>query len=112
MQKDSREFVFERQRLVRILFAAAVVYLTAAQPMFGQDDVTTQNATSALGGAWITGPASNPLSGSRASSAWMTFLTGAAPQVLRRSTLILSGCALPSRRIRWTGASLIRCCGR
>ena len=27
-----------------------------------QDDLTTQNASSALNGAWITGPASNPLS--------------------------------------------------
>jgi Alginate export len=31
-------------------------------PLFGQDDVTTQNAASAYGGAYITGPASNPLS--------------------------------------------------
>jgi hypothetical protein len=33
-----------------------------ALPVAAQDDVTTQNASSAYGGAWITGPASNPLS--------------------------------------------------
>jgi Alginate export len=31
-------------------------------PLMAQDDVTTQNASSGYGGAWITGPASNPLS--------------------------------------------------
>jgi hypothetical protein len=36
--------------------------LVLAGPLAGQDDVTTQNATSATNGAWITGPASNPLS--------------------------------------------------
>ncbi len=45
------------------LFAVATVL-----PLVAQDDITTQNATSALGGAYITGPASNPLS----------FLNGAA----------------------------------
>jgi len=30
--------------------------------MFAQDDITTQNASSAFAGAFITGPASNPLS--------------------------------------------------
>lgn len=33
-----------------------------ALPLAAQDDVTTQNAGSAINGAWITGPASNPLS--------------------------------------------------
>jgi hypothetical protein len=33
-----------------------------AQPVAAQDDVTTQNASSGYDGAWITGPASNPLS--------------------------------------------------
>jgi hypothetical protein len=33
-----------------------------AAPLAAQDDVTTQNASSAAGGAFITGPASNPLS--------------------------------------------------
>ena len=31
-------------------------------PAVAQDDVTTQHASSGYGGAWITGPASNPLS--------------------------------------------------
>ena len=31
-------------------------------PAFAQDDVTTQHATSAYAGGYITGPASNPLS--------------------------------------------------
>ena len=31
-------------------------------PLMAQDDVTTRNASSGYGGAWITGPASNPLS--------------------------------------------------
>ncbi|MGH9560749.1 MAG: alginate export family protein, partial [Terracidiphilus sp.] len=34
----------------------------AAIPLSAQDDVTTQNASSAFDGGWITGPASNPLS--------------------------------------------------
>jgi hypothetical protein len=33
-----------------------------ASPLWAQDDVTTQNAASAYGGAFITGPAANPLS--------------------------------------------------
>jgi hypothetical protein len=36
--------------------------LTAVLRLGAQDDITTQNATSALDGGWITGPASNPLS--------------------------------------------------
>ena len=46
----------------RIWITAAILMLTAATPLTAQDDRTTQNATSALGGGWITGPASNPLS--------------------------------------------------
>src|SRR5579863_1565776 len=45
--------------------AAAIltfVFSFAAAPLHAQDDVTTQNASSALDGGWITGPASNPLS--------------------------------------------------
>jgi Alginate export len=42
--------------------------MAAALPLAAQDDITTQNATSAYNGAFITGPASNPLS----------FLNGAA----------------------------------
>jgi Alginate export len=42
--------------------------MAAALPLAAQDDITTQNATSAYNGAYLTGPASNPLS----------FLNGAA----------------------------------
>jgi hypothetical protein len=48
---------------VLFLFAMA-----ASLPVAAQDDITTQNATSGYNGAFITGPASNPLS----------FLNGAA----------------------------------
>jgi hypothetical protein len=41
----------------------AVVCLFAfALPAFAQDDVTTRNGSSGYDGAWVTGPASNPLS--------------------------------------------------
>jgi Alginate export len=40
----------------------ALLILGPALPAFAQDDVTTQNAASGPGGAFITGPASNPLS--------------------------------------------------
>ena len=49
--------------VVLLLFATA-----AGLPLAAQDDITTQNATSAYNGAFIAGPASNPLS----------FLNGAA----------------------------------
>lgn len=39
-----------------------ICVLTCGLPSRAQDDVTTQNASSALDGGWITGPASNPLS--------------------------------------------------
>lgn len=38
------------------------IILAVASPILGQDDVTTRNGASAYGGAFITGPASNPLS--------------------------------------------------
>ena len=38
------------------------VLLALAAPLAAQDDATTQNAGSAYGGGFITGPASNPLS--------------------------------------------------
>jgi hypothetical protein len=47
------------------LSISAVLFLfaiAAALPLAAQDDITTQNATTAIDGAWITGPASNPLS--------------------------------------------------
>jgi hypothetical protein len=40
----------------------AALFAAAAIPANAQDDVTTRNATSAFGGSYITGPASNPLS--------------------------------------------------
>src|SRR5215831_10705451 len=46
-----------RQAVIGFLFLLILAGSAAAQ-----DDVTTQNASSATGGAWITGPASNPLS--------------------------------------------------
>jgi hypothetical protein len=46
-----------RQAVIGFLFRLILAGSAAAQ-----DDVTTQNASSATGGAWITGPASNPLS--------------------------------------------------
>lgn len=46
-------------RALALLLAALAVF---THPLRAQDDVTTQNATSALHGGWITGPASNPLS--------------------------------------------------
>jgi len=51
--------------LSRYWLAAAGILLCFAAfstTSFAQDDVTTQNASSALNGGWITGPASNPLS--------------------------------------------------
>jgi hypothetical protein len=40
----------------------AALLIAAAFPLIAQDDITTQNGPSAFNGAWITGPASNPLS--------------------------------------------------
>jgi hypothetical protein len=52
---------FPDRQLV-LFFLAQIVALTAVLPAAAQDDVTTQNASSAVDGGWITGPASNPLS--------------------------------------------------
>lgn len=55
----------------RSLFVSAVVLLlaiAAARPLAAQDDITTRNGSSGYNGAYVTGPASNPLS----------FLNGAA----------------------------------
>ena len=46
----------------RIIFGSAALFTAAVLPAYAQDDVTTRNAASAYGGAFITGPASNPLS--------------------------------------------------
>lgn len=45
------------------LAATVLIFIFSFVPRLGaQDDVTTQNGSSALDGGWITGPASNPLS--------------------------------------------------
>ena len=51
--------------ITAVLFLSAIA---AGLPLAAQDDITTQNATSGFNGAFLTGPASNPLS----------FLNGAA----------------------------------
>lgn len=43
-------------------FLFVLVLAGLALPLAAQDDVTTQHGSSGLDGAWITGPASNPLS--------------------------------------------------
>jgi hypothetical protein len=43
-------------------FILLFVLFCAANSLRAQDDLTTQNGSSALNGGWITGPASNPLS--------------------------------------------------
>ena len=57
---------FERAsiRAVNLSFAATtlVCIFFFADLLRAQDDITTQNAASAVDGGWITGPASNPLS--------------------------------------------------
>ena len=57
------------RRLPRSISAVLFLFAIAAcLPLAAQDDITTQNATSGYNGAFITGPAANPLS----------FLNGAA----------------------------------
>ena len=63
MRKNFAVKKTKAQRMERLIWAtAAILMLTAALPVAAQDDVTTRHAASALGGGWITGPASNPLS--------------------------------------------------
>jgi Alginate export len=51
-------------RISKLTLAAAILIFAffCVGSLHAQDDVTTQNGTSALDGGWITGPASNPLS--------------------------------------------------
>lgn len=56
------------RRLQLLISAFLFLLVIAALPVAAQDDVTTQNGASGYNGAYITGPASNPLS----------FLNGAA----------------------------------
>ncbi len=57
------------RRLMQPIFAVLfLLAIAAGRPLAAQDDLTTQNGSSGYNGAFITGPASNPLS----------FLNGAA----------------------------------
>lgn len=47
---------------MKFVSGTALCFLLSVLTASAQDDITTQNASSALNGAWITGPASNPLS--------------------------------------------------
>jgi hypothetical protein len=54
-----------RARPIHLKVIGAITLLVtclAVSPLSAQDDVTTQNGSSAVNGGWITGPASNPLS--------------------------------------------------
>src|ERR1700735_1876080 len=50
------------QRSQTLLATLLLIIGLGTIPALAQDDVTTQNGSSGYGGAWITGPASNPLS--------------------------------------------------
>src|ERR1700728_3681923 len=53
----------QRLLLSRAPMATVLLLIPAGiSPVFAQDDVTTQNGSSGYNGAWVTGPASNPLS--------------------------------------------------
>ena len=47
---------------VRGILATLATLFAVAIPVLAQDDVTTRNGSSGYDGAWVTGPASNPLS--------------------------------------------------
>ena len=51
-----------RAGYLSIASAILMGFIPFTVTLHAQDDVTTQHATSSLGGGWITGPASNPLS--------------------------------------------------
>ncbi|MGO9340697.1 MAG: alginate export family protein, partial [Terracidiphilus sp.] len=70
MQKALHALVSASLRRVSLSISAALFLfaLAVGRPMVAQDDITTENGTSGYHGAFITGPASNPLS----------FLNGAA----------------------------------
>lgn len=54
--------VLNRGDYLGIAATILIFVLFFVPPLRAQDDVTTQNGSSALDGGWITGPASNPLS--------------------------------------------------
>jgi hypothetical protein len=70
VQEALHAFLSAIPRRLSLSISAVLLVFAAAGglPLAAQDDITTQNATSAYNGAFITGPASNPLS----------FLNGAA----------------------------------
>jgi len=70
LDKRGRDAVMSAslRRLPQSIYAVFLFAIAAGLPLAGQDDITTQNATSGFNGVYITGPASNPLS----------FLNGAA----------------------------------
>jgi Alginate export len=51
-----------RRRFKAFALLAWLAPVMAVLPLMAQDDVTTRNGSSGYNGAWITGPASNPLS--------------------------------------------------
>ena len=55
-------FVWSINRLRFVTALLLVLCAVRVVPAVAQDDVTTQNGSSGYGGAWITGPAANPLS--------------------------------------------------
>jgi len=57
----SKEIVAIRIMHLNLAAALLVCILSIGPRLCAQDDITTRNASSALGGGWITGPASNPL---------------------------------------------------
>jgi hypothetical protein len=63
--------VFLRLLPAAISVVVFLLAMAAGLPLFAQDDITTRNATSGANGAFITGPASNPLSFLNG-SAWRT----------------------------------------
>ena len=64
MQKALDAFISGSLRQLPLSVTAVhfLLAIAACLPLAAQDDITTQNATSAYNGAYITGPASNPLS--------------------------------------------------
>jgi hypothetical protein len=70
VQKALYAFVSASLRRLPLSVSAVLLLigLTASLPLAAQDDITTQNGASGYNGAFLTGPASNPLS----------FLNGAA----------------------------------
>ena len=62
MHKALGTTVFLRRFPLSISLVTFLFAIAAALPSAAQDDITTQNAASAYNGAFVTGPASNPLS--------------------------------------------------